>query len=413
MKKVKRIRAIFGFMFIVFLLGILPCDIVNAGNSIAKNTSTEWYIEDGNYAPSIRYRKNYGLLAKNVKSVDAATCSSTQSSAVFISQRKGEYRSIDFSKKYNLPDKNGIYYKNDLVADHADGFYPADTTELFLTKGGKELLFTGKANSFCPSGKKSSKDCCESHALKNVSVCWSDEGMLACIKDGALRIYEDEYEEDEEERKDRTKKFFEGKTDRIRKVVSCVDYWHGISFFVLMKDGTVWGMGGNRCHIISDDDKKYYSDFVKLEVKNVKDICAAGKNVGVLKKDGSLWVWGKKQTGKDAGKKEFTAKPWRIEKGVQSFSMAPNGPYNCTLLFVKNSKAYGWGAASRYALPKNSKNNGYHDRPVYLKSNIKRVYTASNMTLLLDNAGNLYWQGTVENPVDFSWVEKKLTKKKS
>lgn len=404
MKKVKR-HTVFCFLFIIALFVISPCQIVNAGGAVAKDSSSEWYKENGHSGPSIRWKRTYGLLAKNVKSVKVASDSSMASSAVFISQREGEWRSINFSEKYTQIDKNGILYKNDLVASRVSDFYPADSTALFLKKGGKELLFTGDGTSFMPLFTKGKVgEFCEFCALRNVGDCWNDEVMLACIKDGALHIYTAEKETLYK------KKFFEGKVNQIRKVVSCIDYWRQSIFFVLLKDGTVWGMGYNGHHLISNEDKEYYSEFIKLKVKNVKDICAGNRNIGILKKDGSLWMWGQKRSGKDGRNKKFTVTPWRIDNGVQSFSMSPSGHHNCILLFVKNGKAYGWGSARRFALPKKSKNNWHNDCPVLLKDNIKQVYAGVNMTLLLDNDGNLYWRGSAANPIDLSWVKKKLGK---
>lgn len=127
MKKVKR-HTVHCLLFIIFLLEISPCQIVDAGGAVAKNSSSEWYIENGHSGPSVRWKRKYGLLAKNVKSVKAAKCISTESGAVFISQREGEWRNIDFSKKYF----------------------------------------------------------CEIPAFKNTGGCWADDGMLACIRNGAL-----------------------------------------------------------------------------------------------------------------------------------------------------------------------------------------------------------------------------------
>lgn len=409
MKTIKTIVVFFCFLVLTTILVVLPSQIVCAGNRIAKNSSSEWYIKEGHVNPSIRWKRNYGLLARNVNNVEIATCSSLNSSAVFISQREGEYRNIDFSEKYTSLDENGIYYKNVLVASQVSSFHPANRTALFFTKGKEELLFTGDGTSFTPFTKEKIGEFCEVHALSNVSDCWHDEGMLACIKDGTLRIYDDA----PAKQPYHNKKFFKGKANQICKVVSCVDHsWHRSSFFVLMKDGTVWAMGDNNYHIISDENKKYYPEFVKLGVKNVKDLCAAGRNVGILKKDGSLWVWGQKRSGKDGRKKKFTMTPWCISKSVQSFSMSPSGVYNSILLFVKDNRAYGWGSARRFALPKKSKNNWHNDRPVFLKKNIKQVYTGADMTLLLDLNGNLYWRGCVENALDLSWVEKRLKKQK-
>ena len=404
MKKVKR-HIVYSFLFIIVLFVISPCQIVNAGEAVAKNSSSEWYKENGHSGPSIRWKRKYGLLAKNVKSVKVAMSLSMNSNAVFISQREGEWRNINFSEKYTRTDKNGILYKNDLVASQVSDFYPVDVIELFLKKGGKELLYTGWETDFMPlSIKSKGGNLFEFHVLNNVGDCWYGEGMLTYIKDGALHIYapgeETLYK----------KKFFKGKINQICKVVSCANYCsdgYQNTFFVLMKNGTVWGMGYNNRHLISNEDKEYYSKFVKLKVKNVKDICAARKNVGILKKDGSLWMWGQKRSGKGGKNKKFTVTPWCIDNNVQSFSMSPSGDYNCILLFVKNGKAYGWGSARRYALPKKSKNNWHNDRPVLLKSNIKQVYAGVDMTLLLDNDGNLYWRGCAANPIDLSYIEKK------
>lgn len=411
MKKVKR-HTVYCFLFIIFLLEIPPCRIVDAEVAVAKNNSSEWYIENGHSNASVRWKRKYGLLAKNVKSVKIGKNISLGSGSVFISQREGEWRNIDFSKKYIRPDRNGILYKNDLVARGASDFYPIDVTDIFLKKGGKELLFTGLGTVGLPliAGDRI-RWFCETHVFKNTGGCWEDDGMLACIRDGALRIHatwgdvETLYK----------KKFFKGKTDRIRKVVLCIDSMtHKSTFFVLMKDGTVWGMGYNKYHAISNKDKEYYAKFVKLKVKNVKDICAADRNIGILKKDGSLWVWGQKRSGKNGRNKKFTATPWLIDKNVRSFSMAVSGRHrhNCILLFIKNGSAYGWGSARGYALPKKSKNNRHNDRPVFLKNNIKQVYAAPYVTLLLANDGNLYWRGSAANPVDLSWIEKKLKRKK-
>lgn len=414
MKKVKR-RTVFCFLFIITLFVVSPCQMVNAGGTVAKDSSSEWYNENGHSGPSIRWKRTYGLLAKNVKSVKVAMSLSMNSSAIYISQREGEWRNIDFSEKYIRIDKNGILYKNDLVAGQVSDFYPVGVEILFMKKGGKELLYTGYGEDidFLPLPKQSKyRDLCEFPVLENVGDCWYGEWMLACIKDGALHI------DAPGEETLYKKKLFKGKINQIRKVVSCTNYGpdgdgYQSTFFVLMKNGTVWGMGYNNRHLISNEDKKYYSKFVKLKVKNVKDICAARKNVGILKKDGSLWVWGQKRSGKDGRNKKFTVIPWRIDNGVQSFSMSPSGDHNCILLFVKNGKAYGWGSARRFALPKKSKNNWHNDRPVFLKSNIKQVYAAESVTLLLDNGGNLYWRGSAANPINSRWIEKNLEKKRN
>lgn len=153
MKTIKTIVVFFCFLVLTTILVVLPSQIVCAGNRIAKNSSSEWYIKEGHVNPSIRWKRTYGLLARNVNNVEIATCSSLNSSAVFISQREGEYRNIDFSEKYTSLDENGICYKNVLVASQVSSFHPANRTALFFTKGKEELLFTGDGTSFTVNGR--------------------------------------------------------------------------------------------------------------------------------------------------------------------------------------------------------------------------------------------------------------------
>ena len=42
----------------------------------------------------------------------------------------------------------------------------------------------------------------------------------------------------------------------------------------------------------SDSDEKYYSEPTKINVSGVQDISACDRGAAVLKKNGSLWMWG-------------------------------------------------------------------------------------------------------------------------
>ena len=66
-------------------------------------------------------------------------------------------------------------------------------------------------------------------------------------------------------------------------------YVTGCNIFVLMKDGSVWGIGRNNRKLISSSKKKKYSQFVKIMDGGVKQIAACTDHVLVVKKDNTLW----------------------------------------------------------------------------------------------------------------------------
>ncbi len=89
------------------------------------------------------------------------------------------------------------------------------------------------------------------------------------------------------------RKYFKGEADKIKKVVAGNYQYTPYNVFVLMEDGSVWGVGHNQYHMISNDSKKKYTGFQKIISDGVKDISASAGNVAVLKSDQSLWIWGR------------------------------------------------------------------------------------------------------------------------
>ena len=85
-----------------------------------------------------------------------------------------------------------------------------------------------------------------------------------------------------------------------------------------MKDGSVWGRGSNENKLISDSSEKYYKKFVEIVPCGVKAIAATGENVGMLKKDGTLWLWGEKTENKKVTR---STAPYQIADNVKEFSL--------------------------------------------------------------------------------------------
>ena len=202
------------------------------------------------------------------------------------------------------------------------------------------------------------------------------------------------------------KTYFQGKGNEIKEVVcgECDGYGKS-NIFVLMKDGSVWGMGNNKCKMLSDSKQKYYYDFINIIPKGVKKIAANSKNVAMIKKNGSLYVWGKTL---ESRKKIFSFNPKRIAKNVSEVSISDAEFEGGTVLVYlkKNKIAYGLGENVDYALTGKYK-KGWNSKSVVLRKNIKHVYAAPTATLLLDNKGKLYWTGTQDYYGSYDWVNKK------
>jgi alpha-tubulin suppressor-like RCC1 family protein len=197
--------------------------------------------------------------------------------------------------------------------------------------------------------------------------------------------------------------FFRGRADQVEQVVS-----GGNNIFVLMKDGSVWGRGDNRRNFISKTSTKYYKDFVRIVPSGVKSIAATTLNVGMLKTDGTLWLWGEK-TGKK--KVTYTNKPYKVANKVKEFALGTD--YNnvkaktsrtMLILLKTNNTAYGWGSNDCYALTSKYK-KGWINKPVKLRANIKHVYAGDGTSLLLDNKDRLYMAGTQWYRRMMTWVK--------
>jgi len=341
-------------------------------------------------------QKKYTLIAKNVRTVRVC------GDYIYLSQKKNKFMQIDLMAKLRKKEvTSNIYYKHHLISKGAKAFFPAGYNKIFIRNKRNEILFTGDKWAKCSSmfRHKDSNDCerdsprtANEVVLKNITKCWSDSGIFAYVRNNNLIVtggvlgsaYSEECYEDNTKRT-----FFRGKGDQVKQVVS-----GNYNVFVLMKDGSVWGMGNNEQKLISDSSKNYYKKFVEIVPDGVKSIAANLKNIGMLKKDGTLWLWGEKS---ENGKVTYSAEPYKIANNVKEFSLgmanSKSEKRNAIVAYLnKNDVAYGWGLNSQYALTSKYK-KGWIDKPVKLKSNIKHVYAGNGTTFLLDKQNRLYWAG--------------------
>ena len=358
-------------------------------------------------------RKDYGLIARNVSEVKIGSYSNLWE--IFLRQR-GEkaVKEVDLFHK-----KKGIStnYKMNTVFKNTKYYFPMIDRSLCIDKK-NQLLLTGKDVCHLFARHSTEKECEKSFGKyknqivqKNIygSKCWCDSDMFAYVKNnnlyltGSAAASPNDYECYKNET---VKTYFQGKGNEIKEVVcgECDGYGKS-NIFVLMKDGSVWGMGNNKCKMLSDSKQKYYYDFINIIPKGVKKIAANSKNVAMIKKNGSLYVWGKTL---ESRKKIFSFNPKRIAKNVSEVSISDAEFEGGTVLVYlkKNNIAYGLGENVDYALTGKYK-KGWNSKSVVLRKNIKHVYAAPTATLLLDNKGKLYWTGTQDYYGSYDWVNKK------
>lgn len=173
-----------------------------------------------------------------------------------------------------------------------------------------------------------------------------------------------------------------------------------------MKDGSVWGMGSNRCKMISNKKKSSEEyDFVKIISGGVEKIGAGGDRVAMLKNDKTLWMWGRDMK---TGKKKYSFKLTKVADGVKEFSIGAKGWY--MLILKTNHIAYGLGSGDWSHVFTKKNTNEWYARPIKLMENVKHVYTSGEgaKTLILTRNNKLYWTGeALFNWNYYEWMEGK------
>lgn len=375
-----------------------------------------YYGDDGEGYPlhSI-YRTDFGLLGRNVKKVWA----SANLESVFVSTEKNEIREIDFSHRKK---EGEICYLTSLVSRKREYIYSDSDGSCYFKNREGDVFYSGYSRCFSLwnhySGEERERldeECSKTEGkvvkhqkiLSNVKKCWSGAGMFAYVQDNSLKItgcWTVEADVDCYERKRTAEIYFQGQGDSIREVVctgrSFLSWSAPWCVFVLMKDGSVWGMGNNQCKMLDSEDQDFSDKFVKIMSGGVKKIRAGGERVAVIKDDNSLWMWGRGLESQDAPC-SFT--PVKVADGVKDVSIGMRGAY--MLLLKTNHAAYGVGEGDwNYVFTKKHTKKWYA-KPVKLMENVKKVYTfgEGRGSLVLTRNNELYWTGNAS--FNWSWYE--------
>lgn len=369
--------------------------------SAAKKKAPDEVIFDNGDGYVYVNRKKYGLIAKNVTEVKVA---SKPDFWELLIRQKRKVKEVILCEKVNSRN-----YKTYTVSTNCKKFYPQVEGGIIVDNKNR-VLFTGICTCGYFVNHTSKKQCDKAYNREHpyidkvvetdVQNTWGDNRMFAYVKNNNLYITgdiigslfgkagEDCY------KYDTVQTYFEGKGDQIKQVV-CGENFMECNIFVLMEDGSVWGIGNNNRKLISASNTKKYMDFVKIIDSGVKQIAASTDNVAIVKDDNTLWTWGRTTKSE---KKKYSATPQKIANNVKEVAVSEVrqrelSTFRSIIVYLKkNHKAYGIGYNQGYAFTDRYK-KGWHSTPVFLMKNVKHVYASYGSTLMLNRENELYWSG--------------------
>lgn len=396
MKKTRLV--ILRFNLALILMYCLLCTLMLPAISEAKKADPNEEVYDNEEQEEVQ-RKKYDLVARDVAEVQVGT--DLDFWEVYIRQRnEKKVREIDFFKKVN--EKRNVY-KTNIVSNNAKKFYPHENGSILVDKNNR-VLFTGittcdyfvhhTSENQCEKAYRPKRPYINKVVKRNVGKTWGNNYMFAYIKNNNLyitgEIISGIFGDDNKcYGQNSVQTYFKGRGSQIKQVV-CGEN----NIFVLMKDGSVWGIGENGAKLISQSKQKMYYKFTKIIDSGVKQITASDENVAMIKKDQTLWIWGRSL---HSSQKGYSTTPKKIANNVVEVSLSSawkrGGTHHSILVYLKkNHKAYGMGYNQYNAFGDQYK-NGWQNKPVLLMKNVKHVYAVSDATLLLNRKHELYWSG--------------------
>lgn len=357
--------------------------------------------------------EKFRLAAKNVDTVKVGR--NGGANTVLITKRDKPQTLLELNPLKRLKKaKNGIWYQTYTVSNHAKEFYVPNDRSVFVKRQDDIYATSYNPHWFFPG---ENKPIINKKVISGITKCWSGEGLFAYIQDNTLYLRGREvfgYGEEEGYTDVTEMKFFEGRGEQVKQVVSG-NLGGESSVFVLMKDGSVWGCGRNYKHTISKEKTgTIYRDFVRIIPGGVKKISATAANVSMIKKDNSLWVWGKSMNGKSS-----SVKPKKIADNVKECELVNMRTSHCdekgedktAMIYLKKGVAYGMGCNETGMFT--ASRGKWVKKPVKLMSGIKHIDAVDlGRTLLLTKKNELYWAGEIElgRPLR-TWMPKVKKKK--
>lgn len=355
------------------------------------------------------YRTTPGLVAKNVMNV--WTCSDDDK--VFLSCKKNEIREVDFS---HWTGRGNIAYKSSFLDGDAKEIFSMGSRKFLIRNRQGELYYTGygKCDAFW---KHDTKEDCNSDdkvwkrvkVLDGVKKCWCSQGIFSYVRDDALHIVNYNVEDGGKiaacwERKEQDKIYLQGAGEQVEEVIAAEsEVVTDFCIFVRMKDGSVWAMGKNKHKMLGDKKEKYVGDFEKIISKDVIKIGVCEDRVAMLKKDQSLWMWGREMK---KGTGTCSAKPYKVADHIKEFTINGSGKYCHMLMLKTNGTVYGLGGKGHVKIFSGKKAKGWYARPVKVMEKVKHIYSGGTIytggganTFLLTRKNELYWTSAFQKRI--------------
>lgn len=107
---------------------------------------------------------------------------------------------------------------------------------------------------------------------------------------------------------------------------------------VLKNDGTVWSCGYNACGQLGNGNTAMSATLFKVPIEDVDTVAAAFQMSAAIKKDGSLWAWGRGDHLGTGGETDVTS-PVKIMSDVKYVSLCSG----CSFAIKKDNSLWYWG----------------------------------------------------------------------
>ncbi|MDR2183492.1 MAG: hypothetical protein LBE55_04900 [Clostridiales bacterium] len=177
----------------------------------------------------------------------------------------------------------------------------------------------------------------------------------------------------------------------------------GLSSFVILPDGSLWGWGWNYHSQLGDGTTIDRYRPIRI-MDDVKYVSVGGNHTVVIKTDGSLWSWGRNIHGQlGDGTIENRPYPTRIMDDVTAVSAG--GLH--TMAITADGSLWGWGLNLRGEVGDGTAKDQLY--PVHIMDDVMAVYAGMGHTMAIKNDGSLWgWGSNIEGQVGDGTTENRL-----
>lgn len=158
----------------------------------------------------------------------------------------------------------------------------------------------------------------------------------------------------------------------------------------LKKDGSLWGWGRNNYGQLGDGTTTNKSIPVKMGTATWKMISLGFVHVLAIKNDGTLWSWGYNAHGQLGDGSTYTNSNPTMISSLQDWQQVAAGCYHS--LALRGSGAYAWGF-NEYGEVGDGMTSFPRSTPVLIKTDITEIATGNQHSAIIDKDGILYTFG--------------------